>query len=210
MLTIPGSSPSVTSTIAPDLRQRLEIAYQDHSLQSYRGGQNIPLREQEIWVVCRGVVLLNTMYPTGEEGLLGLAGPSAPFGLPLSLVHPYHAVALSAVDLMSLSLSEVERSPDLAQALFRSMSRRLQQAEMMLALMGHRRVEDRLRQFLLLLKQEIAQPVAGGHRLMVRLTHQHLASALGTTRVTVTRMIGQLRREGWLEVDGYRHFLIKG
>lgn len=205
MLTIPSPHPI---TISPDLRQRLEVAYQDQALQSYQAGQNIPLREQEILVVSRGVVLLNTIYTTGEESLLGLAGPGAPFGLPLSIVYPYHVLSLSAVDLMSLSMHEIERSPILGQELFRGLSRRLHQSEMMLALMGQRRVEDRLRQFLLLLKQDLSQPVDGGHRLTVRLTHQHLASALGTTRVTITRIIGQLRQEGWLQVDQSRHLVL--
>lgn len=204
MLITTGSSLSVSS----DLRQRLESAYQDQSLQSYQSGQSIPLGPQEVLVVCRGVVLLNTIYPSGEEALLGLAGPSMPLGLPLSIVHPYHAVALSAVDLMCLTLAELERSPALSQDLFRSLSRRLQQSEMMLALMGQRRVEDRLRQFLLLLKEDFSQPVAEGHRLTVRLTHQHLASALGTTRVTVTRILGQFRQQGWLQVDHARHFIL--
>lgn len=204
MLTTITQSPLVAS----DLRQRLESAYQDHSLQSYPSGQMIPLRPQEVLVVCRGVVLLNTIYPSGEEALLGLVVPSSPFGLPLSIVYPYHAVALSAVDLMCLSMGEIERSPALAQDLFRSLNRRLQQSEMMLALMGQRRVEERLRQFLLLLKQDLAQPVENGYRLTIRLTHQHLASALGTTRVTITRIIGQLRQEGWLTVDQSRHLIL--
>jgi CRP-like cAMP-binding protein len=204
MLTIPSPQP----TIAPDLRQRLEMAYQDHALQSYPAGQTIPLPHDQILVVCRGVVLLSTSYTTGEEALLGLAGPGTPLGLSLTRVDPYHAFALSAVDLMSLSRLDIERSPVLGQDLFRGLSRRLEQSEMMLALMGQRRVEDRLRQFLLLLKEDFSQPVEGGHRLTIRLTHQHLASALGTTRVTVTRITGQLRDQGWLQVDHTRHFVL--
>jgi CRP-like cAMP-binding protein len=42
----------------------------------------------------------------------------------------------------------------------------------------------------------------------VRLTHQELASALGTTRVTVTRVIGALREEGWLQLDGQRRLVL--
>ncbi|MFZ9739805.1 MAG: Crp/Fnr family transcriptional regulator [Prochlorotrichaceae cyanobacterium] len=205
MLTIP----SAHTPAASDLRQRLEVAYQDHALQSYSAGQVIPLQDQEIFVVSRGVVILNTIYPTGEEGLLGFAGPGTPFGYPLSRVDPYQALALSAVDLMALPMAEIERSPALGQDLFRGLNRRLQQSEMMLALMGQRRVEDRLRQFLLLLKEDFSQPVAEGHRLTIRLTHQHLANALGSTRVTITRTIGQLRQEGWLQVDPSRHLILK-
>jgi len=61
---------------------------------------------------------------------------------------------------------------------------------------------------LLLLKQEIGQPVDQGTRLTVRLTHQHLANAISTTRVTVTRLMGKLQQEGWLVVDKQRHIII--
>ena len=191
-----------------DLRQVLEALYQGRVLQPYRSGQVIQMHPHEIWVVCRGVVQLNTLYPNGDEAMLGLAGPSMPFGLPLTFIHPYQAIAITDADLMVLSVAEIEQSPLLAQSLFCQMSRRLRQTEAILALAGCRRVEDRLRQLLLLLQHEIGQPAKTGIRLSVRLTHQHLANAIGTTRVTVTRLLGQLRLEGWLTIDSTRHIVL--
>jgi CRP-like cAMP-binding protein len=162
----------------------------------------------EILIVCRGVVQLGTLYDTGDEALLGLACPSMPFGLPLSVIRPYQAVALSDVDLMRLRVVEVEQSPMLTQGVFRHLTRRLQQTEAILAMVGYRRVEERLRHLLVLLKQEVGQPTPQGTRLGVRLTHQQLANAIGTTRVTVTRLLSQLQAEGWLIVDGARHIIL--
>jgi CRP-like cAMP-binding protein len=191
-----------------DLRHLLEQLYQGRSLQPFSSGQEIPMSPQEIWVVCRGVVQLGTFYDTGDEALLGLACPSMPFGLPLTLIRPYHAIALSDVDLMRLSWAELEQSPLLAQGVLMHTARRLRQTEAVLAMVGYRRVEDRLRHLLVLLRREVGQPVAGGTRLGVRLTHQQLANAIGTTRVTVTRLISQLKEEGWLQIDGDRHFVL--
>lgn len=191
-----------------DLRNFLEEVYQERHLQAFRAGQTIPLNSQDIWIVCRGVVQLSTLYPNGDEALLGLACSSMPFGLPLSLIYPYQAIALSDVDLMCLSLAEVQQSPALSQEIFQHLTRRLRQAEAMLAMAGCRRVEERLRQLLLLLQMEIGQPTVEGTRLNVRLTHQHLASAIGTTRVTVTRLLGKLKEEGWLRLDKERHIVL--
>ncbi len=191
-----------------DLRNFLEELYQGRHLQAFRAGQTIPLNPQDIWIVCRGVVQLSTLYPNGDEALLGLACSSMPFGLPLSLIYPYQAIALSDVDLMCLTLTEVQQSPDLSQEIFQHLTRRLRQAEAMLAMAGCRRVEERLRQLLLLLQMEIGQPTVEGTRLNVRLTHQHLASAIGTTRVTVTRLLGKLKEEGWLRLDKDRHIVL--
>ncbi len=201
---------SFTQELAPlpDLRQLLEEVYRGRSLHPYGNGQTIPLSPDEIWIVCRGVVQLSTLYPSGDEALLGLAGPSMPFGLPFTLINPYQATALSDVDLMRLSVAEVDQSSTLAQGILRHVNRRLRQTEALLALVGHRRVRDRLCQLLLLLRQEVGQPVKEGDRLGVRLTHQHLANAIGTTRVTVTRLLGQLKEEGWLKIDRTYHIVL--
>ncbi len=192
----------------PDSRQLLEQLYRERTLQPFRSGQIIPMRPDELWVVCRGVVILNTLHPTGDEALLSVATPSMPFGLPLTWISPYQAIALTDVDLLPLTLMEIERSPALCQGLFRHLSRRLQQAEAFLALSGCRRVEERLKQLLILLQHEVGQPTQRGTRIHVRLTHQQLANAIGTTRVTVTRLIGQLKQEGWLAIDAKRHIIL--
>lgn len=193
----------------PELRQLLEELYRGRTLHPYKSGQAIRMLPDEILVVCRGVVQLGTLYDSGDEALLGLACPSMPFGLPLSFIRPYQASALTDVDLMRLTLTEVEQSPMLAQGIFRHLTRRLQQTEAVLAMVGYRRVEDRLRHLLLLLKQEIGQPAtSSGTRLGIRLTHQQLANAIGTTRVTVTRLLSQLQEEGWLIVDNTRHIIL--
>lgn len=194
--------------IPRDLRQRLEIAYQTQSLRTFASGQSIPLGSETIWLVYRGVVLLNTDYDNGDESLLGLVTPYQPFGRPLSQVSPYQAIALTPVDVFGMPWQDVERSSDLAWDLLNGMNRRLQQSERLLALMGQRRVEDRLRQFLQMLQEDLSQPLPQGDRLRIRLTHQHLANALGTTRVTITRILGQLRRENWLAFDDDRHIIM--
>ena len=74
--------------------------------------------------------------------------------------------------------------------------------------MGLRRVEERLRAFLDLLAADYGQPVEAGIRVGVRLTHQDLANALGSTRVTITRLLGQLRDEGWLVLESGRHLVV--
>ena len=111
---------------------------------------------------------------------------------------------------MHFTLSEIEQSPTLTQGIFPQISRRLRQTEAFLSLAGHRRVEDRLRQLLWLLKNELGHPEPEGICLSVRLTHQHLANAIGTTRVTVTRLLGQFKKENWLMISSDHHIVILG
>lgn len=190
-----------------DLRQLLEELYKERTLHPYTTGQVIPLNSDDVWVVCRGVVQLTTLYPTGDEALLGLVTPSMPFGLPFTTIRPYQAMAMTDVDVMRLSMTEIEQSPTLTRGIFQHLSRRLRQTEALLTMVGHRRVRDRLCELLTLLGREVGHPVDEGTRINIRLTHQHLANAIGTTRVTVTRLLGQLREENWLTVDR-NHYII--
>ena len=84
--------------------------------------------------------------------------------------------------------------------MFVHLARRLQQTEAWLALLGQRLVADRLRSLLILLAEEFGQVEPQGVRLMIRLSHHQLASIIGTSRATVTRLLGEFRNEGWLTV----------
>jgi CRP-like cAMP-binding protein len=202
-----SSSALATATVSNDWRQLLEDLYQGRNVTTVKSGQLITMQSNEVFIVCRGVVQLSTLYPNGDEGILGLICPSMPFGTPLSQLIPYEAIALTDVVLMRVHIMEIEQSPRLAQSLFRELMRRLQQTEMLLAIAGYRRVDDRLRQLLELLRQEMGQVTAQGTRLTVRLTHQQIAGLIGTTRVTVTRLLREFRAEGWMSFDSTRHIL---
>jgi len=179
----------------------LEQLYRDRALLPYATGQTIALQSDEVLIVCRGIVQLFTIQPDGGETLLGLAGPSMPLGLPLTVVHPYWATALTDVDVLALPMVEVEASPVLMAGIYRHLTLRLQQTEAWLALAGKRLVTDRLQQFLVMLAQDFGQVEPQGVRIPLRLTHYQLATAIGTTRVTITRLLKDLRDQGWLRLD---------
>ena len=189
-------------------RELLETSYQKRSLVHVSAGSGIPLLRDHIWLVVRGMVKLTALTIHGDEIVLGLAGANEPFGDPLAGVEAYSALALADSDLLCLPVREIHSDPALAVAMLQAVSQRYRQSQSLLGLMGLRRVEERLRGFLELLASEYGQPCAQGLRLNVRLTHQELASALGTTRVTVTRVLGVLREEGWLQLDGQRRLVL--
>jgi len=184
--------------------------YTDRPSQTYCNGEVIPLSGEYIWLVRQGLVKLSTFSEQSEEVLVGLAGPSMTFGSGLTSLPAYQATVLSdQVHLVSVSLTEIAASPQLAQSLLPRINQRLQQTESLLAIAGQRHVTKRLSQLLLLLKQEFGQPVAEGTRLTVRLTHQELANACCTTRVTVTRQLQEFQQQGKITLCPQRHLVLK-
>lgn len=193
-----------TQTISPDKSS------EGRRLHFYDKGEEIPIVAQGVWQVYRGITQLSQLSSNGEEVLLGWAQPSTFFGLWLTNVDVYQAKALSDVYLKWYSLSEIESSPHLSYTVLTQVVRRMRQTEALLAIAGVRRVEDRLVELLQLLKQEMGEPFAEGTRLAVRLTHQNLANAIGTTRVTITRLLGEFQRQGLVSLDSDRHIIIQG
>jgi CRP-like cAMP-binding protein len=201
-------TPARESSQTPSFVELLEASYEKRSLVHLPAGSRVTLLKKSVWLVVRGMVKLSAISVQGDELLLGLAGPNEPFGDPLSNVEVYEATTLCESDLLCLTCDEIAASPHLAMALLQGMGVRYRQSEAMLGLLGLRRIEDRVRGFLELLANDYGQPCDQGLRLNIKLTHQELASALSTTRVTVTRVLGSLKDEGWLQLDGQRRLVI--
>jgi CRP-like cAMP-binding protein len=189
-------------------RDLLESNYQRTSLVQMNSGSTVPLLRHHLWLVVRGMVKLGCVTVEGDELLLGLAGANELFGESLAGPEAYEAKTLCDCDLLCLSYAELEQHPSLAPALVKAISQRQRQSQLLLSLMGLRRVEDRVKGFLELLAIDYGVSVPQGLRLTPRLTHQEIASALGTTRVTVTRIIGQLKELGWLSLDAQRSIIL--
>jgi CRP-like cAMP-binding protein len=201
-------TPALLANYRDSFRDLLETSYEKRSLVHLASGSPVPLLKKHVWLVVRGMVKLTAISMQGDELLLGLAGPNEPFGDPLTNVQAYEARTICDTDLLCLSCEELAESPHLAVAVLQGMAARYRQSEAMLALLGLRRIEERVRGFLELLAHDYGQPCDQGLRLNLKLTHQELASALSTTRVTVTRVLGSLRDEGWLAIDNQRRLII--
>lgn len=208
MLQIQQKNDQVAASLSTEILHHLELIDKSASVKTFRRGSSIPLKSDQIWVVRQGVVHLGTLYPSGDEAMIGLACPGMPFGLPMTQVDPYSAIALTDVVLFSFTMEQIQQAPILAQMIAQQTCLRLRQTETLLAMLSYRRVEDRLRQFLILLAGEVGESTPMGIRLSVRLTHQLIANATGTTRVTTTRLLGQLQREGWLQFDTNNHIVL--
>jgi CRP-like cAMP-binding protein len=198
-LSLATSAP--TYTVHDQYVTLLEQLYQERSLIPYRAGQTIAMQQSSLYVIYRGVVQLRTLHTDGSETIVGLCGTSMAFGKYLTILDPIWATALTEVDLLPLSITEVESSPDLMTGLFPQVIQRLHQAEAWLAIAGQRLVADRLQGLLIQLAQEFGHVEPSGVRIKLRLTHHQLATIVGTTRVTVTRLLRDFKAEGWLDVQ---------
>ena len=172
-------------------------------------GDEIPLFPEGVWQVTQGLVQLCANYEDGEQVLFGWAAAGAWFGTPASGALDYQAISLSPVYLRWLRLDEIASSMQLSQLLLPEVVKRMRQAELLLIINGRRHTVERLKGLLSLLGAEVGEPLPNGQtRLGYKFTHQQLASAIGTTRVTVSRMMAQFQAKEQIALDKHRHIIL--
>jgi CRP-like cAMP-binding protein len=63
-------------------------------------------------------------------------------------------------------------------------------------------IQQRLLQLLNWLAKKFGRKTHQGQQIELRLTHQDMADVVGTTRVTITRLMGSLERENIIDCSG--------
>ena len=157
---------------------------------------------ERVYFLLKGAVKLSRVYESGEEITVALLRENTVFGV-LSLLTGnrsdrfYHSVAFTPVELLSVSIEQMEKSlkeePELAMVMLRGLSSRILQTEMMIETLAHRDMESRQVSFLLILCRDFGITRPDGVTVDLKLSHQAIAEAIGSTRVTVTRLLGDLR-----------------
>jgi CRP-like cAMP-binding protein len=134
----------------------------------------------------------------GEMALLDRQVRSAS----VKTTRPCVLLALSRQDFLGL----VRRSPDISLELLRALSRRLRETDEQIRGLLFERVEGRTRRILARLARD---PIPGqaGRLATQSMTHQQLADLVGTSRETITRVIKELKDEGWLIQSGKRYLV---
>ena len=182
---------------------------QELPLQQYQRGDEISVLDSGIWQVYRGVVQVSKVQQDGTEIISGWVTADGVFGNIADVPTIYRAVALGDVYAKRYSTQDVIRYPALAKQFMAQFSDRLIKSQQLLTIIAIAKVEERLKHLLSFLKQEIGQPVEDGVRLEVRFTHQHLAESIHTTRVTITRILGDFQAKDLVYFDRDRHLVIK-
>jgi CRP-like cAMP-binding protein len=182
--------------------------------QRYAPGDKISVSNSGVWQVDRGVVQLSRLKSNGNEVIVGFVTANGTFGtfepgLSNSLV-VYRATALSNVYIKYYSPQDIAESPMLARNLLANFSDRLEKTQQLSTIMLLSRIKERLRQLLLMFKQEMGIPRDDGVLLPLRFTHQHLADIIGTTRVTIHHILKDFQRQGLIGLNNERHIVIKG
>lgn len=160
----------------------------------------IPLQPDALWRITWGAVRTSTWNEEGTPTTVGYWGPGDVVGQPLSRIQPYQIECLTSVEVELIPSHQCHQA---LEAIFLHS----QQTEELLSIVRNERVNCRLQQLLLWLARKFGRSVTSGLLIDLRLTHQAIAEAVGTTRVTVTRLLNEFEREGLISRPK-RHFIV--
>ena len=180
--------------------------------------EQIPARSQLIYLVNQGAVRLisqaqnsTTEIETSsdesdldllEESFLGFIGAGKPFEIVTQSSFNINAYAhVDDTHVIWLYWQDLTNWSGFQQQLYEVFRYQHQRKLLWLSALGQRKTIDRLTSFLTLLVEEYGVDREADCCLPYSLTHAQIGSAIGSTRVTVTRLMGKLRRQGIINVQ---------
>lgn len=161
-----------------------------------------------MYVVVEGSVRVYRANREGREQVLHVQGPGQPLAeVPLFDGGPYPASARAEEDVrvLFLPVDDFEylyrTNPEIADAIIRELGRRLRRMVGLVEKISLRDVGARVA-LTVLEHAERAGALADGGSFVLPRTQAELASELATTRESVARALGRLRRDGAIGVRG--------
>ncbi len=166
--------------------------------QRFDRGQVVIPEQNAVLEVQEGVLAVTVIHEDGAEVLLGLCGPGQ-----MLVGHPEDSCSIRLVTHTDATL-RVRSWDDALQdiELPQHLRARLQQMEAWAAMQARPHLDQRIMGLLSLLAEQFGVEHADGMMIDVRITHQQLASAVGATRTTVTRLLRDLKRSRQLATSG--------
>ncbi|WP_254564342.1 Crp/Fnr family transcriptional regulator [Oscillatoria sp. HE19RPO] len=182
------SLPSLTRTIA--LSER------------FKSKEILPLKPDIIWKIETGVVRSMTWNEEGKVITLGFWGEGDIVGKPLSQMNPYQLECLTPVEVSQIGPHLYLQQALLGQAW---------KSEKFLSIIHQLSVTDRFLSLLEWLSAEFGHPLGNnqGTLINLRMTHQDFADTIGSSRVTITRLLSNFEQAGIIErfCSGHQHKL---
>jgi CRP/FNR family transcriptional regulator len=168
-----------------------------------------------LFLVASGKIRIFKLSAAGREQVLAVEGPGSSFAeIPVfdGGNYPASASALEEAEVLFISRKDFQNfcreHPEVALRVIAIVGSRLRRLVGIIEDLSFTTVRQRLIALILRLTHASGTPSKEGVRVELTKTHQDLAAELGTVRELVSRNLGRLQAEGFLEVDG-RKIIVK-
>jgi len=168
-----------------------------------------------LYLVASGKIRIFKLSASGREQILAVEGPGSSFAeLPVfdGGNYPASASALEDTEVLFISRKDFQgfcrHHPEVGLKVIAVVGARLRRLVGIIEELSFTTVRQRLIAVILRLAQQSGVTSKAGITFGLKMTQQDLASELGTVRELVSRNLGRLQAEGFLEVHG-RQIVVK-
>lgn len=158
-------------------------------LKRFKQREYLPTLQGHLWKINSGLARTFTLHEDGTTIALGFWGAGHLITFPIDQGFPFIIECLSDVQAYSLPLSDALVSEGLCFRLYQLQS---------FTVMRRGRLRARVKLFLVWFALQFGQNSKEGYIIPSRPTHQHIADVIGSTRVTVTRVMKELERDNFI------------
>jgi len=167
-----------------------------------------PSPKDPLYRVREGLVRLQSVDDEGNALTLRFVRPGEFFGEEViagsSRTHFAEAVTETKIDALAPAQLSAQEMSELLQGLVRALGQTYQTIQRI----SGQRLKNRIAAALLDLSRTPVAFTEKNGRIGVRATHDEIASAVGSVRETVTKVIGELTREGYIR-SGYGKLVLE-
>jgi len=168
-----------------------------------------------LYLVASGKIRIFKLSPSGREQILAVEGPGSSFAeLPVfdGGGYPAAASALQDTEVIFISRKDFQNfckeHPDVALKVIAVVGSRLRRLVGIIEELSFTTVRQRLIGLIIRLAKASSVQSKEGIHIELNKSHQDLAAELGTVRELVSRNLGRLQAEGFLDVEG-RKIIVK-
>ena len=155
----------------------------------FDSGKKLPTKDDHLWLIVSGVVKSYTVTEEGSLVILGFWGTDDLVGEHLSNIAPYTLECIGNVEAIAIPRQQWQSFAD-------NLLSHAQQTQHMSYIVRNTKISQRLWLLLEWLAEKFGRAIAQGRLIDFKLTHQELANAISTTRITVTKTLIQFEDEG--------------
>lgn len=186
------------------------------SYKTFEAGQPIIWRGDELTTFSSVVIGIASLSRTMEDGrtqVVGLLLPSDFIGRPGREYVDFDVTAVTDVTLCQFQRKPfenlVEDVPHVSQRMMEMALDELNAAREWMVLLGRKTAREKIATFLEMIVRRSTVPSHSVTTYTLPLTREEIGDFLGLTLETISRQLSTMKREGIIEFEGRRNFVIK-
>ncbi len=200
--------------LSPDELRRIEMRSRARTFPR-KSPIYLPADEaRSVYLLAKGRAKICHLTPEGKQSILAFIEPGELFGELAILdsgAREEYAEAIEVSTVVMIPGDEIQRLmadlPELSFGITKMIGMRRRRIERRLKNLLFLSNRERLTHLLLELAEQYGKPTSDGIQLGIKLSHQDLASVIGSTRETVTVVLGEMQSEKLLKI-GRRNILL--